>query len=146
MTYQKLVIVGNLGNDPELRYTPQGDPVASFSVATNRRWTGRDGQPAEETTWFRVQAWGKQAEPCNQYLHRGSKVLVEGTLVPDKNTGGPQTWLSNDGTVRSSFTVRAQTVRFMGDSHGGHSADRDDDNGGDPPRSSEPISEDEIPF
>ena len=75
--YQKVIIVGNLGGDPELRYTPQGDPVTSFSVATNRRWTGRDGQPGEETCWFRVSVWGKQAESCNQYLSKGRQVLVE---------------------------------------------------------------------
>lgn len=112
--YQKITIVGNLGIQPELKYTPTGDPVTSFSVATNRKWTGKDGQPAEETTWFRVSVWGKQAETCNQYLSKGSQVLVEGTLTPDKETGGPRIWTTNDGQARAGYDLRAINVRFLG--------------------------------
>ncbi len=111
--YQKTVIVGNLGADPELRYTSQGDAVTSFSVGTSRRWT-KDGQKQEETTWFRVSVWGKQAEPCNQYLSKGRQVLVEGTLTPDKETGGPRVYESRDGGHRASFEIRAFTVQFLG--------------------------------
>lgn len=110
--YQRLVLVGNLGRDPEMRYTPNGTAVTSLSVATSRRYTTADGQQKEETTWFRVSVWGKQAEPCNQYLAKGSKVLVEGTLVPDEN-GGPRVWTGSDGKPRASFEVRATTVRFL---------------------------------
>jgi single-strand DNA-binding protein len=112
--YQKITIVGNLGRDPEMRYTPQGTPVTNFSVATNRKWTNADGTPGEETTWFRVSAWGRTAEVCNEYLSKGRQVLVEGQLRPDPQTGGPRVWTGNDGIARASFEVTARTVRFLG--------------------------------
>ena len=110
--YQRLVLVGNLGRDPEMRYTPNGTAVTSLSVATSRKYTTADGQQKEETAWFRVSVWGKQAEPCNQYLSKGSKVLVEGTLVPDEN-GGPRVWTDKEGKPRASFEVRASAVKFL---------------------------------
>ncbi len=110
--YQRLVLVGNLGRDPEMRYTPNGTAVTSLSVATSRKYTTADGQQKEETVWFRVSVWGKQAEPCNQYLSKGSKVLVEGTLTPDES-GGPRIWTDKEGKARASFEVRANTVRFL---------------------------------
>lgn len=110
--YQRLVLVGSLGRDPEMRYTPNGTAVTSLSVATNRKYTTADGQQKEETVWFRVSVWGKQAEPCNQYLTKGSKVLVEGNLVGDEN-GGPRIWTDKEGKPRASFEVRAYTVRFL---------------------------------
>jgi single-strand DNA-binding protein len=112
--YQKIIIVGNLGRDPEMRYTPQGTPVTNLSVATNRRWTNADGTPGEETIWFRVSVWGKQAEACNQYLSKGRQVLVEGRLRPDPNTGGPRIWTRQDGTPGASFEITALNVRFLG--------------------------------
>jgi single-strand DNA-binding protein len=111
--YQKLTIVGNLGNDPEMRYTPSGQAVTNLSVATNRQYTSNSGERVKETTWFRVSVWGKQAEACNQYLRKGSKVLVEGRMNADPNTGGPRIWTANDGSPRASFEVTAQTVRFL---------------------------------
>ena len=111
--YHTLIIVGNLGKDPEMRYLPSGQAVTSFNVATNRQYTGSDGQPVKETTWFRVSVWGKQAESCNQYLKKGSKVLVEGRLTPDPATGGPKLWTRQDGSAASSFDVSASTVRFL---------------------------------
>ncbi len=111
--YQRLVLVGNLGRDPEMRYTPQGTPVTSFPVATSRKYNTADGQHKEETVWFRVSVWGKQAETVNQYLTKGRQVLVEGTLVGDEN-GGPRIWTTQDGKPRASFEVRAYTVRFLG--------------------------------
>ena len=140
--YSKVQIIGNLGNDVELRYTAQGDAVASFSVATNRRWTNRDGQPGQETTWFRVSAWNKLAEVCNQYLAKGRQVFVEGRLVPDKETGGPRLWTDNEGNLRSSFELTAQTVQFLGSREGNgsgqgyHYSDRSVDE----------IAEEDIPF
>lgn len=111
--YQKVVIVGNLGRDPEMRYMSDGTAVTNFSVATSRRWTDRaSGQPIDETTWFRVSVWGKQAETANQYLSKGKKVLVEGRLRPDDN-GGPRTYTGQDGIVRASFELTAETVRFL---------------------------------
>ncbi|MFW6183628.1 MAG: single-stranded DNA-binding protein [Chloroflexota bacterium] len=113
--YQKLIIVGNLGGDPQMRYMADGTPVTSFSVATNRRWTDRNtGQPVDETTWFRISVWGRQAEPANQYLSKGRRVLVEGRLRPDSETGGPRLWTGQDGTVRASFDVTADSVQFLG--------------------------------
>jgi single-strand DNA-binding protein len=111
--YQTVIIVGNLGRDPEMRYTPSGQPVTSFSVATNRQYTNNNGETIKETIWFRVSAWAKQAETCNQYLKKGSKVLVEGRLTADAATGGPRIWTGQDGAPRASFEVTAQTVRFL---------------------------------
>jgi single-strand DNA-binding protein len=112
--YQKLIIVGNLGRDPEMRYTSDGTPVTHFSVATNRRWTNPDGSPGEETVWFRVSAWRRLAETCNQYLQKGRQVLIEGQLKPDPATGGPRMWTGNDGVARASYEVTAFTVKFLG--------------------------------
>jgi len=112
--YHKVTIVGHLGRDPEMRYTPDGTPVTSFSVATNRRWTNPDGSTREETVWFRVSAWRRLAETCNQYLSKGRQVLVEGTLRPDPNTGNPRIWTRQDGTAAASYELTANTVRFLG--------------------------------
>ncbi|OQY30131.1 MAG: hypothetical protein B6I38_07615 [Anaerolineaceae bacterium 4572_5.1] len=111
--YQNVIIVGNLGGDPEMRYIPSGQAVTKFSVATNRQYTNNAGERIKETTWFRVNVWGKQAEACNQYLRKGSKVLVEGRMQQDKATGGPRIWTGNDGSPRASFEMTAQTVRFL---------------------------------
>ena len=130
--YQKLIIIGNLGRDPEMRFTPDGNPVTSFSVATSRKY-----KDVDETTWFRVSVWGKQAESCNQYLKKGSKVLVEGRLYPDPQNGGPRVYQRNDGSWASSYEVTAETVRFMSprsESSGGGSDYMDD------------SMDDEIPF
>ena len=117
MSFHTLILVGNLGRDPEMRYTPSGQPVTTFSVASSRSYT-QNGQKVDETTWFRVTAWGKQAETCNQYLKKGSKVLVEGRLQPDEN-GGPRVWNRQDGTPAASFEVTASTVRFLSNGNGG---------------------------
>mgnify|MGYP001604000504 CR=1 FL=1 len=111
--YHTIIVVGNLGRDPEMRYTPSGQAVTNLNVATNRQYTGQDGQPVKETIWFKVSVWGKSAEACNQYLSKGSKVLVEGRLNADKQTGGPRVWNRQDGTPGASFEVTAQTVRFL---------------------------------
>lgn len=111
--YQTLILVGNLGKDPEMRYTPSGKPVTSFSVATSHQYTNNNGETVKETVWFRVTTWGKQAEVCNQYLKKGSKVLVEGRLTSDAATGGPRVWSGQDGAPRASFEVNANTVRFL---------------------------------
>ena len=111
--YQKITIVGNLGRDPEMRYMADGTAVTSFSVATSRSWTGKDGQRQDETLWFRVNVWGRQAETTNQYLSKGKKVLVEGVLQGDAATGGPRLWSRQDGSMAASFEIRADTVRFL---------------------------------
>ncbi|KPL06938.1 hypothetical protein AMJ86_06510 [bacterium SM23_57] len=96
-----------------MRYTPSGQAVTNFSVATNRQYTASDGQQVKETVWFRVSAWGRQAETCNQFLRQGSRVLVEGRLTSDPATGGPRIWTRQDGTSAASFEVSAATVRFL---------------------------------
>lgn len=113
MSYHTIIIVGNVGRDPEMRYLPSGQPVTSFSVASNRQYTGNNGERVKETIWFRVTTWGKQAENCNQYLKKGAKVLIEGRLTPDKETGGPRVWTTQEGQPRSSFEVNAVTVQFL---------------------------------
>lgn len=112
--FHRVIVVGHLGRDPEMRYTPDGTPVTTFSVATTRRWTNADGTPGEETVWFRVSAWRRLAERCNQYLQKGRLVLVEGVLRPDPNTGGPRVWTGNDGVARASYELTASDVRFLG--------------------------------
>lgn len=113
MSYHTIIIVGNLGNDPEMRYTGSGTAVTNLNVATNRVYTGSDGNQVKETTWFRVSVWGKQAENCNQYLSKGSQVLVEGRMIPDPETGRPHVFTRQDGSAGASFEVTANTVRFL---------------------------------
>lgn len=142
--YQKLIIIGNLGSDPEMRYMPDGTAVTNFSVATNRGWTdSRTGESRDETTWFRVSVWGRQAESTNQYLSKGRRVLVEGRLRPDPDTGSPRMWTRQDGTVAASFEVHAENVRFLGggsDSGGSYDGGDYDSGGGGA------QEEDDIPF
>jgi single-strand DNA-binding protein len=142
--YQTIIIVGNVGRDPEMRYTPSGQAVTSFSVATNRQYSNNNGETVKETIWFRVSAWGKQAETCNQYVKKGSKVLVEGRLTADPATGGPRIWTSQDGSPRASFEVSAGTVRFLSsraETEGGgmSGAPASDDSGA-------PGGDEDIPF
>ncbi len=110
--YHTIIIAGNLGRDPEMRYTPSGQAVTNFNVATNRQYTASDGTQVKETIWFRISTWGKTAEVCNQYLRKGSKVLVEGRLNADPQTGGPRIWQGQSGPG-ASFEVTAATVRFL---------------------------------
>lgn len=103
----KVILVGNLGSDPEMRYTPDGKAVTSFRVATTRRYTTSSGETKEETDWFRVSVWGKQAEQCNQFLSKGRQVYVEGRLHA-------RNWTGQDGQVRTSLEVTADRVLFLG--------------------------------
>ena len=96
-----------------MRFTPTGQAVTSFSVATDRQYTDQAGKPVKETVWFRVTAWGKLAETCNTYLQKGKMVLIEGRLTVDSKTGGPRVWTGQDGTPRASYEVNAQTVKFL---------------------------------
>lgn len=120
--YQKVIVAGYLGRDPEIRYTPDGTPVTDFSIATSNKWTGSDGTPHEETTWIKVTVWRRMAEVCAQYLRKGRPVLVEGRLSGDKvntNSGGvnivPHTWTNEQtGEVRAQFEITAETVKFLG--------------------------------
>ena len=102
--FHKLTIVGNLGKDPERKYTTDGKAVTTFSVAASNR--------KDETVWFRVSTWDKQAEACNQYLRKGSKVLVEGRLKSNSD-GNPNVYQRKDGTWASSYEVVASAVKFL---------------------------------
>jgi single-strand DNA-binding protein len=111
--FQTIIIAGNLGKDPEMRYTPSGQAVTSFNVATNRNYTDSNGQQVKETIWFRVSVWGKQAESTHNYLKKGSKVIVEGRLVADPTSGGPRIYKRSDGSSGASFEISASNVRFL---------------------------------
>jgi single-strand DNA-binding protein len=106
MTMNKILVIGNLGRDPEMRYTPNGQAVTNFSVATNRRYTASDGEQKEETEWFRISVWGRQAETCNQYLSKGRKVYVEGRLRS-------RSFETQDGQTRFQNEINATDVRFI---------------------------------
>ena len=106
MTLNKMIVIGNVGTDPEMRYTPNGNPVTSFRIATNRRWSSADGEQHEETEWFRVNAWNKLAENCNQYVTKGMKVYVEGRLKSSP-------WISNEGEPRAGNEITAFEVKFL---------------------------------
>ena len=140
--YEKITLVGNLGRDPEMRYTPSGQAVTNFSIATNRSYTNSNGERIKETTWWRISSWGRQAETTNQYLKRGSKVLVEGRMNADKETGGPRIYQRQDGTYGASFEVTADRVVFL-------SSRGEDEAGGmgnDMPGADPFGADDEIPF
>lgn len=102
----KIMLIGNVGSDPEMRYTPNGKAVTSFRMATNYRYIGSDGERKEETEWFRVSVWGKQAESCNQFLSKGRRVYVEGRLHS-------RNWEGQDGQMRTSLEVSANRVIFL---------------------------------
>ncbi len=102
----KMMVIGNLGRDPEMRYTPNGHPVTSFSIATSRTYTASDGERREETEWFRVVAWRNLAEQCNQFLTKGRRVYVEGRLKSD-------TWTDREGQTRFTNEIIANTVLFL---------------------------------
>ena len=140
MSFQQFTIIGNLGRDPTMRYTPTGKPVTSFSVASNRKYTASNGETVTEVLWVNVSAWGAAAEACNQYIKKGSQVFVQGRLVPDKNTGRPRIWTGQDGTAGATFEVNAQTVRFLGGKANGQEYTSEEPSADDVP------PEDDIPF
>lgn len=102
----KIMIIGNVGSDPEMRYTPSGIPVTSFSIATNHFYNGPDGERKQETEWFRVTTWNKLAETCNQFLAKGRQAYVEGRLHT-------RVWEARDGQKRTSVEITASTVLFL---------------------------------
>jgi single-strand DNA-binding protein len=105
--FQQLILIGNLGNAPEMRYTPAGIPFAQFRLAVNRRWTGENGQPVEKTTWFNLTAWRKQAELASQYLDKGRKVMVIGEVE------GARPYTDREGVQRASIDVTVNEIRFI---------------------------------
>jgi single-strand DNA-binding protein len=137
--FHTIIILGNVGKDPELRYTPSGQAVATFSVASNRQYNANDGQQVKETIWFRVTAWGKTAEVCNQYVHKGMRIFIEGRLRPDTN-GSPRVFQRSDGTSGSSYEVVATTIKFIS------SRSESDTSSGDEFESPSSGGEEDIPF
>ena len=107
MSFNRIILVGNLGRDPELRYTPQGTPVCSFSMATNERRKDKSGEMQDQTTWFRVTLWGRQAETASQYLTKGRPVYIEGRLRVEE-------WTDRDGKPRHTLEVHATDMQFIG--------------------------------
>jgi single-strand DNA-binding protein len=110
--YHTIILIGNLGREPEARFTPTGQPVTTLSVATNRKYRDVTGKSVMETTWFWVTVWGKHAEACRNNLHTGNKVLVEGRFNPDPQTGGPRIW-QMDERMHAQYEVTANVVRFL---------------------------------
>lgn len=105
--FQQVTLVGNLGRDPEMRYTPSGVAVVNFSLATSKRWQSPDGEWQDKTLWFRVAAWRKLAETVSEYLHKGSRVLVIGEMEEARP------WTDKDGNTQASLEVTAQVVKFL---------------------------------
>ena len=125
----KVMIIGHLGRDPEMRYMPSGSPMTTFSVATSRRWKSKDGEYRSETEWFSVVAWGRLAEICNQYLSKGQQVYVEGRLQT-------RHWEDSSGNKKKTVEVVANEMLMLGSRQ-----DQDDE------EVSEPVEEeDEVPF
>jgi single-strand DNA-binding protein len=143
----KVILVGNLGRDAELRYTPSGAAVAKFSIATTEMWNDKAGQRQERTEWHNIDLWGKQAETLSEYLVKGKQVYVEGRLQTDEYT-------DKEGVKRKSTKVRCDRVVLLGGGGGGGrgaSMDRGGDatgasHGGHAPDVSEPLTDDDIPF
>lgn len=107
----KAILIGNLGRDPELRYTQNGQAVTSFSLATNENWTDKSGERTERTEWHRIVAWGKTAELCAQYLSKGRTVYIEGRLQT-------RDWEDKEGVKRQTTEIVANTVQFLGGPRG----------------------------
>ena len=147
MSFNKIIIVGNLGRDPELRYTPQGDAVCNFSVAVNDKRRDKTGELQDSTTWFRVTLWRRQAENASKYLTKGSPIYIEGRLKVEE-------WTDRDGKNRYTLEVQATDMQFLGggrgdESSGGATSDveySDNAEFNSAPAGTTPPSDDDIPF
>jgi single-strand DNA-binding protein len=128
----KVMIIGHLGRDPEMRYTPSGRPVTTFTVATNRTWNTTDGERHNETEWFNVVAWGNLAEICKQYLSKGQQVYVEGRLQTRR-------WEDSDNAKRTSVEIVASEMMILGDRHDSNQSNTD-------PQEPELLNDEEYPF
>jgi single-strand DNA-binding protein len=146
MSFNKIILVGNLGRDPELRYTPQGTPVCNISIATNERRKDKTGEMQDITTWFRVTLWGRLAETASQYLTKGRMVYIEGRLHVEE-------WTDRDGKPRYTLEVHATDMHFIG----GRGADEIGGRGAEEPLAAKAaaadttaerpqITDDDIPF
>jgi single-strand DNA-binding protein len=133
----KVILVGNLGADPEVRYTPGGRAVATFRLATKEQWTGKDGEKTERTEWHKIVAWARLGEICGEYLRKGSQVYIEGRLQT-------RNWEDRDGNKRYTTEIVAQIMQMLGPGGKGGSAKTVEERFPD----EEPVSipEDDIPF
>ena len=116
----KVILIGNLGNDPDVRYTQSGNQVAAFSLATTERWRGQDGKTQEQTEWHKIVAWGKLAEICGQYLHKGSRIYIEGKLQTRK-------WTDQSGIERYTTEIIADRIQLLGSRGASSEVMNDDD-------------------
>jgi single-strand DNA-binding protein len=142
MSFNKITIVGNLGRDPELRYTAQGTPVCSFSVATNEKRKDRNGEMQDHTTWFRITLWNRQAETASQYLQKGRQVYIEGRLRVEE-------YIDRDGKPRHSLEVHATDMQFIGSRGDDMPVERAASAGASQnsgPSDQSELSDDDIPF
>ncbi len=145
MSFNKIIIVGNLGRDPELRYTPQGTPVCSFSLATNEKRKDKTGEMQDLTTWFKVTLWGRQAETASQYLTKGRPIYIEGRLRVEE-------WTDRDGKPRQTLEVHATEMQFIGGGGQGGGGGRMEEPHSDRSAANEPatghadLAEDDVPF
>ncbi|MEK6281587.1 MAG: single-stranded DNA-binding protein [Acidobacteriota bacterium] len=138
MSFNKLILIGNLGRDPELRYTPQGTPVCSFSLATNERRKNKAGEIQDHATWFRVVVWNRQAETAAQYLTKGRPVYIEGRLRVEE-------WTDRDGKPRHTLEVHATDLQFVDSGKGDEStSDESAESKGDEAQAA--LPHDDIPF
>jgi len=140
MSYSKVTIVGNVGREVQMRYLPDGTAVADFSVATSE-YAGPSNP--RQTVWWKVTVWRKQAETAAEWIKKGSQVLVEGRMAPDKDTGGPRVWVDSNGKSRAGYEITADRFVFLG----GKSDDAEQNTAKPATRvSSQVAEEDEIPF
>ncbi len=136
----KVMLVGHLGRDPELRYTPSGAAVANFTLATNEAWTDKSGEKQERTEWHRIVVWGKQAEIAGEYLTKGKQVFVEGSLQTRE-------WNDRDGNKKQTTEIRAQRVIMLGRAEGrGAVAGRSDEIDVEESAPQAQPGEDDVPF
>ena len=134
--FSQTIIIGNLGKDVDLRYTPDGVPVASFSVATSEHWTDKNGAPQERTTWFKVTTWNKLADNCAQFLHKGSKVMVIGRIATSA-------WTNQAGEPQATLELTASTVKFLSPKGEGENGGNNRSQQAGHPST---IDEEEVPF
>jgi single-strand DNA-binding protein len=137
----KAILIGNLGSDPELRYTQNGQGVATFNIATSENWTDKAGERQERTEWHRIVAWGKTGELCAQYLSKGRTVYIEGRIQT-------RDWEDKDGNKRYTTEIVANTVQFLGGprSEGSGATGGDSQAGGGTGGPGAPPSDGEVPF
>ena len=145
MSVNKAILIGRLGKDPDLRYTPGGKAVASFSLATSERWSGQDGQKKESTTWHNIVAWGRQAEVLKEYMHKGSQIYIEGRI-------SNRSYDDKEGNKKYISEIVVQNFQFL-DSKGSSSGGAHAENGQQAPAGAPPAppaspgsDDDDLPF